>query len=184
MSRTYWKNAKCHVDDCDRKIRAKGFCDKHYMRFRKHGNPNTVIQVSRVVPCTVTLNDSEKCGLRGYAKEMCKKHYFANKRYGDPLSERRPPKSKRGYISVFYPNHPNANKDGYLLEHRYVMSNFLGRPLIKGENVHHKNGNGKDNRIENLELWNTAQPAGQRPEDKVAYAIEILKLYSPQSLVL
>ena len=38
-----------------------------------------------------------------------------------------------------------------------------------------KNGDRADNRIENLELWHTAQPSGQRLEEKIADAIKLLK---------
>jgi hypothetical protein len=62
------------------------------------------------------------------------------------------------------------------------MSEHIKRWLTKNESVHHKNGNRKDNRIDNLELWSKAQPAGQRVEDKVKYAIEILEQYAPDLL--
>ena len=62
------------------------------------------------------------------------------------------------------------------------MERSLGRQLRREETVHHKNGMRSDNRPENLELWSCWQPSGQRVEDKVNWAIELLTLYAPHKL--
>lgn len=72
---------------------------------------------------------------------------------------------------------PNADKYGKVLEHTVVMAGMIGRPLLPGENVHHKNGVRNDNRPKNLELWVTSQPSGQRPEDLLEWADEIIARY-------
>lgn len=68
-------------------------------------------------------------------------------------------------------NRRKLQKSGYVVvkvagewiaEHRWVMERMLGRPLQRGENVHHRNGLRSDNRPENLELWAISQPYGQR----------------------
>lgn len=75
-----------------------------------------------------------------------------------------------------------VNSNGYRvinnkLHHRTVMAEYIGRPLLTNESVHHINGVRDDNRLENLELWSSSQPPGQRVEDKVAWAKEIVRLY-------
>lgn len=81
--------------------------------------------------------------------------------------------NKHGYRVI----HVEGN-DNQVPEHRVVMEKWLGRKLYPDENVHHKNGVRNDNRIENLELWSTFQPSGQRIKDKVNWAREILERYT------
>lgn len=64
---------------------------------------------------------------------------------------------ERGYVVIWNPAHPMARKNGYVLEHRLIMANHLGRMLKDDEHVHHKNGNRQDNRIENLELVSSSE---------------------------
>lgn len=76
----------------------------------------------------------------------------------------------QGYIQV-------CVQGRVMKEHRLVMEQHLGRKLLAHENVHHKDGDRSNNSILNLELWSTSQPAGQRVQDLVDWAHEVLNLY-------
>jgi hypothetical protein len=65
--------------------------------------------------------------------------------------------SKGDYIYAVVKNHPKATKNGYVLLHRVVMENYLGRLLNENEVVHHKDENKKNNNIDNLELMDRVE---------------------------
>jgi hypothetical protein len=181
----YPKDATCEVKGCDSYPKAKNLCTKHHGRWLRHGSVELVKRVYKYElddTCPVTLKDGSKCRNVKYSKEMCKKHYQANHRYGDPLADFKKERDPKSYILVPSHGHPNGNSNGAIMEHRLVMSSHLERPLYKHENVHHVNGNRHDNRLENLELWSTWQPPGQRIHDKINWAIELLQTYAPEKL--
>lgn len=93
-------------------------------------------------------------------------------------------KNKQGYIMLSgHQDHPRANKNGQIAEHIVVMELRLGRYLYDKETVHHKNGQRDDNRDENLELWASSHPSGQRVEDLVSWSVDMLERYAPEKLV-
>lgn len=181
-----WPN-QCSVDGCGRPVYVKkhGLCVAHHARERYAGR----IGGKRWQRCSVA-----RC--TGYISHrgLCPKHIERLKRLGSldlPAKQRRPNAgfmTKGGYWMLQRPGHTyvdqsnGRNPRGCIMEHRLVMSEAIGRMLLPDENVHHINGNRRDNRLENLELWNTSQPKGQRVADKVAFALEILRLYAPEKL--
>jgi hypothetical protein len=128
------------------------------------------------------------CGRPVVARGKCVGHYGQWRR-GEELRPLRTWTSNSGVCTF-----PDCGRDrrgrglcgGHLAqwyeEHVKVMAAILERPLLPFEEVHHRNGVKVDNHPDNLELWNTSQPAGQRTEDKVACAMRTLELYAPEVL--
>lgn len=152
---------------CSKELYAKNLCRYHYNKMRLEG-----------IDCSV-----EGCKKAAHTAGMCQGHWRNKKLYGDPnasywtINGYSKWTDKQGYVWLYRPDSPYTTQWGRIMEHRLVMSEHLGRKLLPQENVHHINGDRSDNRLENLELWNTSQPKGQRVEDKVEWAKEILGLY-------
>ena len=127
----------------------------------------------------------KKCVNSIHAKTLCKKHYTRMAKHGDVDKCLKNEAglgtvNEYGYRLLYTPNHPNANGSKRIFEHRFIMSEYLGRPLRDNENVHHKNGDRLDNRINNLELWAKSQTSGQRVGDLLSWAKEIISKYDKE----
>jgi hypothetical protein len=157
----------CAVDDCRRQSKARGWCTTHYARWKRLGDP-----LAGGPPVPKPLRGSAQCSIDGcdkvsVARTYCRAHYSKWSRYGDALAGRTKPRfCQDGYTRPHSDGYTMIKTDGgWMLHHRFVIEQTLGRRLEDFENVHHINGRRSDNRPENLELWVKPQPNGQRAID-------------------
>lgn len=160
--RQYYEGQACSFEGCESLAKARGLCRRHYTQWWQTERPRCVI-------CTCVEPGISRSGL-------CAKHYKRWHDHDDPLWE--PKKAAHGAGSIDRNGYRMVTIDHHrVAEHRHVMEQLLGRRLTKDENVHHVNGVRHDNRPVNLELWSSAQPSGQRVEDKLAWCREFITRY-------
>ncbi len=91
----------------------------------------------------------ERCGIEFLPPRQAEGGRFCS-RSCSGITARKERIYREGYYMIHVENHPNATKQGYVLEHRAAMESKIGRYLSKEEVVHHINLNKSDNRISNL----------------------------------
>jgi len=151
---------RCNVEGClNYRRRTKSIMCSYHIELKRRA---TLINKCTIDGCIRIEQTSSLCGF-----------HYKRKRDTGSTGSVNPIKAPAGSGSL---------KDGYIIktingkqniyEHRHVMSQKIGRPLFSFENIHHKNGNKADNRIENLEIWISKQPPGQRVVDMISYLVD------------
>lgn len=70
------ENRTCSIPDCEKKLAARGLCQMHYLRLKRHGDVNTVKRAKRA--CAV-----EGCDRTHYGHGLCQTHFRRKERSGE-----------------------------------------------------------------------------------------------------
>lgn len=140
--------------------------------------------------CETRFPTYNKC-FRVHCSDECATRAQSTRQFGEenPAYSGGRKMTDQGYVQILVGrDSPMAGRGGYVLEHRQVMSEVIGRPLKRSERVHHKNGKRDDNRPENLELWVPTEnrkehPNGVRLRDKVIDMLDSLKQDELQKVI-
>ena len=176
----------CSCDGCERGFSShrdgKPLCATHYYQAYRGYQLTPIGSTRKKSNDQLAVCLFETCNRKG--RKYCPGH-AAQLRRGQPLRPLATRKSNssgewktnsEGYV---YRNAwSDTGKSKRVFQHREVMETILGRPLTKGENVHHLNGMRNDNNPENLQLWVTSQPSGANLLDVMSWMRDFIDRHS------
>lgn len=143
----------CSVDGCGGYVLGWGFCNKHYLRYKRYGSPYAFkekIAAPRKDNKKVFTTSCMYCG-KTIVNPTYKRKYCSSRCSG--LADRTPFILKKGYKKVLVPGHTRADKKGYVFEHIIIIEDKMKRQLCAGEVCHHLDGNKLNNAPENLMVF-------------------------------
>ena len=144
----------CSIDGCNEQVKAKGLCSRHIGQFYLHG---------KIISAEKMHDPNRKCSVLGCGRKhrsngYCKGHLGQFIRHGKIIKEKLDPRNGittggGGYVLIKLPNHPAANKRGYVKRCNLVWEEHTGQHVIPPACVHHKNGTKTDDSFSNLEYF-------------------------------
>ena len=105
--------AQCSVSECTNSHWAKGLCDKHYQRMRKHGSPTYTAPRVSDLTC-----DADGCDKARAKRNWCGKHYLRWYKHGNANHERT---SYHECTADDCTNPPRSRTSEYCEKHYYRM---------------------------------------------------------------
>ena len=134
----YPRSGRTNKNGSEGRCRACTACTYAQRKARRASRPH---KTTGFFPCAV-------CGaaVKSRLSETCSLPCRSELRRRDLMADPTVWEDGNGYLWTWTP-------EGHKRQHRYVMEQILGRELGSHETVHHKNGDRKDNRAENLEVW-------------------------------
>lgn len=113
----------CSVEGCNNKVDSRGFCKKHYVRWRRHGDPLKVLRIHRREN---RICSADGCDKPIKARGLCDMHYARLLRHGDINTNLQ---KQKKLCSVEGCNNVHRAK-GYCAHH-YNNYRIYGDPLHK-----------------------------------------------------
>ena len=143
----------CSIPECNLFVQSLGFCNRHYLRYKRYGNPLAFAPKKkrktyiRIKPLNKYHKNCLSCG-KSFETYRQKAKYCNHKCYG--LHIKKPFILKSGYKKILLPTHPRADRKGYVFEHILILESNLNRSLYKDEVTHHLDNNKLNNNPINL----------------------------------
>lgn len=121
----------CGVDGCDQQVKVRGWCQKHYRRWRVHGDPTVVLSsrweaegrgyARQGDPCKI-----EDCERPSVTRGWCRPHYLRWQRHGDPLGGRPTPHLMNGdpICRIGGCENPRNGTSSMCGHHTYVVGRY------------------------------------------------------------
>jgi len=136
----------CIIENCGKVNYAYGYCVMHDARKRKYGDPlkaREYLEGGGKGICSI-----RDCDKKVRAKFFCIKHLNRFTKYGNPFRLKKMPNGAGHIRKIGYKMITVNGKQ--VMEHRHFIEVSLGRKLNSNEDVHHINGDKRDNHIDNL----------------------------------
>lgn len=153
----------CGIDISDKDYRRK-FCSNKCSGKSRIGKNNPYWKGKKEFICNRCSKKFKDYPYRSRTKRQFCSQKCARKKIGFEQRGKNNPRWKggkiidgHGYVNIHKPDHKMAKSNGYVSEHRLIMSKYLQRDLESSEEIHHINENITDNRIENLKLLSKSE---------------------------